>query len=138
LLEMMFGWKTNPHAGPFHIVSFVLIGGGFLLIATGWKILYEAQRQHRLATSGVYAHLRHPQYVRFILVMLGFLLQWPTLLALAMFRVLVFMYVRLARGEEVDALAEFGPDYKRYVHDVPAFLPRFADIAGWFSLPRRR
>src|SRR5215813_13540784 len=138
LLEMMFGWKTNPHAGPFHIVSFVLIGGGFLLIATGWKILYEAQRQHRLATSGVYAHLRHPQYVGFILVMLGFLLQWPTLLTLAMFPVLVFMYVRLARGEEVDALAEFGPDYQRYVHDVPAFLPRFSDVAGWFSLPRRR
>jgi len=29
LLEMMFGWKVNPHAGPFHIASFVLIGGGF-------------------------------------------------------------------------------------------------------------
>jgi hypothetical protein len=33
LLEMMFGWKSNPHAGPFHILSFIFIGGGFWLIA---------------------------------------------------------------------------------------------------------
>jgi protein-S-isoprenylcysteine O-methyltransferase Ste14 len=44
--------------------------------------------------------VRHPQYVGFILVMFGFLLQWPTLLTLAMFPVLVWMYVRLARQEE--------------------------------------
>lgn len=75
LLEMMLGWKANPHAGPFHVLSFVLIGGGFLLIAAGWQVLYEAQRRHRLATTGVYAYVRHPQYVGFILVMAGFLMQ---------------------------------------------------------------
>jgi len=57
--------------------------------------------------------------------MLGFLLQWPTLLTLAMFPVLVVMYVRLARHEEQDALREFGEDYRRYVEDVPAFIPRW-------------
>lgn len=35
LLEMLFGWRANPHAGPFHIMSFILIGGGFILISTG-------------------------------------------------------------------------------------------------------
>jgi protein-S-isoprenylcysteine O-methyltransferase Ste14 len=100
LLEMLLGWKANPHSGPFHILSFVFIGGGSVLISVGWKILYEAQRAHRLATTGPYAYVRHPQYVGFIIVMLGFLLQWPTLLTLAMFPVLVFMYVRLAKTEE--------------------------------------
>lgn len=134
LVEMMFGWKANPHFGPFHILSFVFIGGGFWLIAAGWKVLYEAQRRHMLAVSGAYAYVRHPQYVGFVLVMFGFLLQWPTLLTLAMFPVLVFMYFRLARTEEREALAEFGPVYERYMHDVPAFVPRFSDlIAG----PRR-
>src|SRR6266851_2156576 len=33
LLEMMFGWKTNPHSGPFHLLSFAFIGGGFVLIS---------------------------------------------------------------------------------------------------------
>lgn len=124
LLEMMFGWKTNPHAGPFHIASFVFIGLGFMLISVGWDVLYRAQRQHRLATSGIYAYVRHPQYDGFILVMFGFLLQWPTLLTLAMFPVLVWMYVRLARSEEREALAEFGEPYAAYVREVPGFIPR--------------
>src|SRR4051812_22876559 len=53
LLEMMFGWKTNPHAGPFHILSFAFIIGGFTVICAGWRVLYEAQRRHALATSGI-------------------------------------------------------------------------------------
>ena len=124
LLETLFGWKANPHLGPFHILSFVFIGGGFMLISAGWKVLYEAQRQHRLAATGVYAWIRHPQYVGFILIMFGFLLQWPTLLTLAMFPVLAFMYVRLALNEEKTAEAEFGGEYRRYMLDVPGFIPR--------------
>lgn len=96
LLEMMFGWKANPHMGPFHLLSFVFIGGGFLLISAGWKPLYDAQQRSELATTGVYSYVRHPQYIDFILVMFGFLLQWPTLLTLAMFPVLVFMSVSAA------------------------------------------
>ncbi len=130
LLEMMFGWKANPHFGPFHLLSFVFIGGGFILISAGWQKLYEAQRQQTLASTGVYAYVRHPQYVGFVLVMFGFLLQWPTLLTLAMFPVLVFMYVRLARTEEREALAEFGPEYERYIHTVPAFVPRIGDVVN--------
>lgn len=124
LLEELFGWKANPHFGPFHILSFVFIGGGFMLISAGWKVLYEAQRRHRLAVSGVYAWIRHPQYAGFVLIMFGFLLQWPTLLTLAMFPVLTFMYLRLARIEERNALAEFGDAYRRYMLDVPGYIPR--------------
>lgn len=124
LLETAFGWRANPHFGPFHLLSFAFIGGGFALISIGWKALYEAQRQHRLVTTGIYAYLRHPQYAGFILVMLGFLIQWPTVLTLAMFPVLVVMYVRLARNEERAAIDEFGPEYERYMRDVPGFFPR--------------
>jgi protein-S-isoprenylcysteine O-methyltransferase Ste14 len=124
LLEMMFGWKVNPHFGPFHIASFIFIGAGFWLISAGWSALHAAQRNHRLITTGIYARARHPQYDGFILVMLGFLLQWPTLLTLAMFPVLVVMYVRLARHEEADAIAAFGEEYRDYMARVPAFIPR--------------
>lgn len=130
LLEMMFGWRANPHAGPFHLLSFVFIGAGFMLISAGWRSLYDAQRHHTLAATGVYAHLRHPQYVGFVLVMFGFLLQWPTLLTLAMFPVLVTMYARLARSEERAALAEFGAPYEDYMHHVPAFIPRVGSLVG--------
>jgi protein-S-isoprenylcysteine O-methyltransferase Ste14 len=124
LLEMLFGWRANPHFGPFHILSFAFIGGGFILISMAWKVLYQAQQQHRLATTGPYAWVRHPQYAGFVLVLFGFLLQWPTLLTLLMFPVLVVMYVRLARSEEREAMAAFGAAYERYRHAVPAFVPR--------------
>jgi protein-S-isoprenylcysteine O-methyltransferase Ste14 len=124
LLEMMFGWKTNPHAGPFYILSFIFIGGGFILISAAWRVLYEAQQRRQLATSGPYAHVRHPQYIGFILIMFGFLLQWPTLLTLAMFPVLIAMYVHLAHQEEREVRAEFGAEYERYAANTPAWLPR--------------
>jgi protein-S-isoprenylcysteine O-methyltransferase Ste14 len=128
LPEMLFGWQGNPHFGPFHILSFAFIGGGFMLISAAWRVLFEAQRHDKLATSGPYAHIRHPQYAGFILIMFGFLFQWPTLLTLVMFPVLVWMYLRLAREEERSTRAEFGDGYARYAERVPAFVPRLSRL----------
>lgn len=124
LLEMMFGWKTNPHLGVFHILSYGLIGGGFVLIAAAWRVLYGAQQHGTLAVTGPYSYVRHPQYVGFILVMLGFLVQWPTILTLAMFPVLTIMYVRLAKSEEREVAAASPSAYAKYAAQVPAFIPR--------------
>ena len=125
LLEMLFGWQLSPHFGPFHLLSNVVIVGGFIVLASAWKVLYKAQRSRTLAVTGPYQHLRHPQYLAFILIMTGFLLQWPTVLTVLMFPVLVTMYVHLARREEREALREFGDAYASYMQRTPAFLPRF-------------
>ena len=123
LWSTLLGWQGDPHFSPTHLLSYVFIGGGFILLSSAWDILYKAQREHRLAITGPYGWVRHPQYVGFVLVMFGFLLQWPTVLTLIMFPILVLMYVRLAHHEEREALAEFGDEYRDYVARVPAFFP---------------
>lgn len=124
LWNTLLGWKINPHFDPLHILSNLVILGGFILLSAAWKVLYEAQKTHALATDGPYAHVRHPQYDGFILIMFGFLLQWPTIVTLIMFPILVTMYVRLARREENEVLIEFGETYRRYMLSTPAFFPR--------------
>ncbi len=119
----LLGWKGDPHWNPIHILSSVLIFGGLLYLGSAWEVLFKAQRSHTLAISGPYATIRHPQYVGFITIMFGFLLEWPTLITLIMFPILVTMYIRLAHQEERDALAEFGDEYARYAAATPAFLP---------------
>ena len=81
--------------------------------------------------------MRPPQYVGFVLIMTGFLFQWPTLVTLAMFPILVFMYVHLARREERDARTEFGDAYLHYMHEVPAFFPRLFGSDSASSGPKQ-
>jgi protein-S-isoprenylcysteine O-methyltransferase Ste14 len=87
-------------------------------------VLYAAQTEGRLATTGAYSYVRHPQYVGFIAIMFGFLLQWPTILTLLMFPLLVSMYVHLARTEEAEARRAFGVEYDSYAEATPGWFPR--------------
>ncbi len=124
LWHSLLGLSGDPHFDPLHLMSYLLIGGGFWLLASAWPVLYQAQRARRLATNGPYARIRHPQYAGFLLIMAGFLLQWPTLVTLAMFPILAAMYVRLARNEEATVRAEFGAAYDEYARRTPAWIPR--------------
>ena len=124
LLSTVLGLDGNPHFNVFHVLSGVFIAGGFVMLGTAWPVLYQAQKSGALARTGPYARLRHPQYTGFVLIMFGFLLQWPTIPTAAMFPILVLMYWRLAVREEREALGTFGQEYARYAERVPRFLPR--------------
>jgi len=123
LLHTLFGFEGNAHFDPLHIASNLLIFLGFILLSSAWAVLHKAQQTRSLATSGWYARCRHPQYIAFILIMVGFLLQWPTIPTVVMFPILVWVYIRLARREEAMALAEFGDEYRAYQDRTPAWIP---------------
>lgn len=123
----VLGFRGDPHVNPVHLLSNILILSGFVILYMAWKVLYAAQREGRLAVTGPYARVRHPQYGGFVLILLGFLLQWPTLLTLLMFPVLVYMYYRLALREERDAEEAFGAAWREYAARTPRFLPRIGN-----------
>ena len=119
----LLGFTGDPHWNPIHIASNVLIVAGFILLSAAWRVLYQAQAAGTLAMAGPYAYVRHPQYAAFIVIMAGFLLQWPTLVTLVMFPVLVTVYVQLAAREEREVRAEFGEVWDHYAARTPAFIP---------------
>ena len=123
LWSTLLGEKGDPHFGLLHIASYAFLGFGFYLLSSAWNVLYHAQQRNSVAKSGPYARIRHPQYVAFVLILLGFLLQWPTLLTLLMFPILLVMYGRLALTEESEMRKRFGAEFEAYAARTPRFLP---------------
>lgn len=123
ILNTLLGLKGDPHFNMFHIVSYALIIGGLILLGKAWEVLYKATKQHKLATTSVYKYIRHPQYLAFILIIFGFLVQWPTLITLLMAPILIVRYIRLAKSEEQEMLKRFGNTYALYKKETPGYVP---------------
>jgi methanethiol S-methyltransferase len=98
----------------------VLMVIGMGLILAGWINLYKSVRKNTLVTSGIYAYSRHPQYLGFILIILGWLFGWPTYLTLILSPILIYKYIQASKLEE----EEMGKvaDYQKYKERVPFFV----------------
>jgi protein-S-isoprenylcysteine O-methyltransferase Ste14 len=125
----LIGWQGDPHISPFHLASYAVLAAGFWLIATAWTQLLRSAREDRLATTGPYAWVRHPQYLGFLAIMVGFLLQWPTIPTLVMFPVLVCVYWRLARTEEREVAARYPNEWPAYATVVHRLRPSRPSVA---------
>ena len=130
--SQLFGHGALPMliAMAIGYVFFVIPGVG--LLAEGWREIYHARREGRLATDGLYGVVRHPQYTGIFLAIFGEgIVHWPTLVSVVMFPIIVVAYVLLARKEEQQMLAEFGERYRDYQRRVPMFFPHWG---GWRRL----
>ncbi len=107
------------------VLGYVLLFVGIGLFAQGWRELYRARKDKRLATNGLYALVRHPQYTGLFVALFGEgIVHWPTLFSVALFPLIVLVYWLLARSEEKRVLEEFGDEYRAYQRRVPMFIPR--------------
>ena len=96
----------------------MVIGTLFILVA--WITLYKKIKHEELVTSGIYSYSRHPQYFGFILIIIGWLVGWPTILTIIFAIILIFMYVRVCKIEEKE-LSHI-KKYKEYKERVPFFI----------------
>ncbi len=123
-------WSSLIGLGETGMLLSMLLGYGLLFVGIGifiqgWRELYRARQENRLATTGLYALVRHPQYTGLFLGLFGEgVVHWPTLFSVGLFPVIVLVYVLLARSEEKNVIAQFGDEYRAYQRRVPAFIPR--------------
>lgn len=125
LWEVFFGSGTGHLAWP-HVLSNIMIVTGALIISSGWRSVHQARK--KVAADGMYRYVSHPQYTGFIIVILGFLVQWPTILTLLMAPVLIWRYVFLAKKEEKAMLSQYPKEYAAYLKGRPRFIPKFSDL----------
>ena len=115
------------------VIGYSLVIIGVAMLAEGWREIYRASKEKRLAKDGLYGVVRHPQYTGILLALFGEgVVHWPTLLTVLMYPLIVWAYVLLARREERKAIEEFGEEYREYQRRVPMFLPRWEDWRGLF------
>lgn len=123
-------WSTLLGLGETGMMIAMLLGYGLLFIGIGlfiqgWRELYRARKENRLATDGLYGLVRHPQYSGLFLALFGEgVVHWPTVFSITVFPLIIVAYVLLARREEKKVIAEFGDAYRAYRRQVPMFFPR--------------
>jgi len=116
------------------VIGYAIVFFGVTLVVAGWREVYRANKQGRLATEGAYAVVRHPQYTGFFLAYFGEgVVHWPTVFSLAAFPIIVIAYVLLARKEERRMIEKFGDEYREYQRRVPMFLPHWGDWRKLFG-----
>jgi protein-S-isoprenylcysteine O-methyltransferase Ste14 len=98
----------------------LLMAIGTALVVVAWYQLYKGVQRSELVTTGLYAVSRNPQYLGFMLVIIGWVVGWPTILTVAFAPILLVMYTRLCYVEQ----REVGdlPGYDEYRERVPLII----------------
>ena len=107
------------------LLGYALLFVGIGIFIQGWRELYRAFQQEHLATTGLYALVRHPQYTGLFIGLFGEgVVHWPTIFSVGLFPLIVLAYSMLARSEEKKMIEQYGDEYITYRQQVPMFIPR--------------
>src|SRR6266511_4104357 len=115
----------NPFLMTIRLLGSVLFAVGlaaFLICAV--QVYASKALKSGPASRGLYAVIRHPQYVALALSALGLAIMWPRFLTLVLLAVMLFLYYLLAKDEERRMLARYGDSYREYMKRTGRFLPR--------------
>ncbi len=112
-------------AGLLLAVGMVVVIWGHLLL--GWRTHMPSIRD-TLVRRGLYARVRHPIYSGIMLALAGLALLRPTPTVVLAAAVAGGAFLVQARLEEVDLLQRL-PGYRKYMGEVPRFVPRLGGKA---------
>lgn len=118
-----FGAPIDGELEPHHLLLSAVLLVGLAGLGAGWATQWTARCEGRLAVSGVYARLRHPQHAGSIVTMLAVALLWPSVFGAALFVALVGVHARWALGEEAELERRHGEAWRRYAASTPRWWP---------------
>lgn len=104
--------------------SVLFVAGAVVFLGCAAQVYYNKFRKKGVALGGLYAIIRHPQYVGLALTGLGLSILWPRFLVLALWVVMLVLYFVLARDEERRMRGQFGDAYGSYAQHTGMFLPQ--------------
>ena len=112
---------------------------GFLVCAA--QVYWAKFTRKGVVSRFIYAHIRHPQYLFFMLSAFGLLFIWPRMMMLVLFLAMAVFYFFLAKFEERRMTAQY-PEYAAYMQRTAMFIPGnpggklFSFLFGW--VPSRK
>jgi len=102
----------------------ILFGLGLVIFFVCAYQVYSAKLLRRgVVSGGLYAWIRHPQYLGLGIAGLGLLLYWPRFIILVLYLSMLVVYYLLARNEEWRMERKFGDAYRNYKSQISMFLP---------------
>jgi protein-S-isoprenylcysteine O-methyltransferase Ste14 len=144
-LESLLYLFLGTFNGPFSMLALVDVAvlnlvplrlAGALLMTAGyavfiWSVLargryatsWTMSAKHMLIDWGPYRYVRHPSYVGYFLMFIGFFFMWHNLLALIPL-IGIPGYVMATNQEEDMLMKRFGQQYAEYRRRVGRFVPR--------------
>ena len=117
-------YTGDPLLIAFAVLGPILVAVGLAIFLVAAAQVYGAKLLRRgVVSGGLYARVRHPQYLGLVIAGLGLLFYWPRFFILVAYVSMLFVYYLLARNEEARMLRKFGEGYRTYLARTAMFLP---------------
>ena len=117
---------AHPNTDRFVIGGLIALAG---VIIRAWAAGHIV-KNHKLATSGPYAHTRNPLYLGSFLIAIGFAIAAHWLLLIVVAGFFLAVYYPVMQREITNMNNRFPEAYPRYAANVPLFIPRLTPWRG--------
>ncbi|MFZ4464307.1 MAG: methyltransferase family protein [Bacteroidales bacterium] len=117
----VFEWLQLP--------GLILLTFGFLLgilalmsMKNSWRVGIKYDQKTELVRSGVYAFSRNPYFLSYDILILGYILLFPSLIILGLYMILVMIFHRMILEEEKYLESKHGETYLTYKQSVKRYM----------------
>jgi len=105
------------------ILAISVLALGFSMISLGHWLLFN-KKLPGLISTGIFAHVRHPMYLGYILAYLGCIVGTMSLFSIIPWLLITHLYAKMGNYEEQKLEQKFGEEYLEYTRKVPKWIPR--------------